>query len=132
LHPTVTAPTDLRNPRPSDREIVSWLRRILSQAFPQVSPEIDLHGLRVPEALAAVEQALQQAESRGASRLRIVCGKGLGSAGGRGVLREAVAGWLEHHGYRGRYRRDVSADGRDGALWVDVAPGTDDGAGQSP
>jgi len=99
---------------------MTWLRRLLAQAFPQSTPEIDLHGLRVPEALAAVERALRHAEGNGASKIRIVCGKGLGSVGGKGVLREAVAGWLEHHGYQGRYRRDVSADGRDGALWVEL------------
>jgi len=80
--------------------------------------------VRVPEALAAVEQALQRAERLGAGQLRIICGKGLGSRGGRGVLREAVAGWLDRHGYRDRYRRDLDRDGRGGALWVDLA-GTD-------
>ena len=106
---------------------MTWLRRLLAQAFPQSTPEIDLHGLRVPEALAVVERALRHAEGRGARRIRIVSGKGLGSAGGKGVLREAVAGWLEHHGYSGRYRRDVSADGRDGALWVELDPRDSDG-----
>jgi DNA-nicking Smr family endonuclease len=99
---------------------MSWFRRLLGAAFPEAGPEVDLHGLRVPEALAAVEQALGRAETRGALRLRIVCGKGRGSPGGVGVLREAVAGWLDAHGYAGRYQRQVDRDGRDGAIWVDL------------
>lgn len=81
---------------------------------------MDLHGLRVPEALEVVGRALQQGEASGASRLRIVCGKGKGTPGGVGVLREAVAGWLDAHGYSGRYRRQVDRDGRDGAIWVEL------------
>lgn len=95
-----------------------WWRRLVGAAFPGTAPEIDLHGLRVPEALATVAQALEQARREGATHLRIVCGKGRGSPGGVGVLREAVAGWLDAHGYAQRYRRDVDRDGRDGAIRV--------------
>ncbi len=97
---------------------MNWLRRLLGAAWPDAVPELDLHGLRVPEALEAVRRALLDAEREGDHELRIVCGKGRGSPGGRGVLREAVAGWLEAHGYRGRYRREMDRDGRDGALRV--------------
>lgn len=102
---------------------MKWLRRLFTAAWPDTAPEIDLHGLRVPEALAAVRNALAAARRAGAPRLRIVCGKGRGSPGGKGVLREAVAGWLEANGYSGRYRREVDRDGRDGALSVDVGGG---------
>ena len=101
---------------------MKWLRMLSRAAFPNRSPEIDLHGLRVYEALSAVEQALHEAEKAGDNRIRIVCGKGKGSPGGRGVLREAVAGWLEEHGYAGRYRRDMDRDGRDGAIYVHLRP----------
>ncbi len=99
---------------------MGWFRRLLRLAFPDACPEVDLHGLRVPEALGALQQALRSAEGRGERRLRVVCGKGRGSPDGIGVLRSAVAGWLEQHGYAGRYRREVDRDGRDGALWVDL------------
>ncbi|MEW6487901.1 MAG: Smr/MutS family protein [Thermodesulfobacteriota bacterium] len=102
---------------------MTWLRRLLSAAWPDRAPEIDLHGLRVPRALDAVRTALAAAQRAGAPRLRIVCGKGRGSPGGKGVLREAVAGWLEANGYAGRYRREVDRDGRDGALSVDLRGG---------
>ncbi len=95
-----------------------WLRTILRTAIPETAPEVDLHGTRVPEAISAVEGALRRAEAQGVGEIRIVCGKGLGSRGGVGVLREAVAGWLDAHGYAGRYRRQLARDGRDGAILV--------------
>jgi DNA-nicking Smr family endonuclease len=103
---------------------VTWLRRLLSIAFPDSAPELDLHGMKVPEALAAVDRALAEVASQGGNGLRIVCGKGQGSPGGVGVLRSAVAGWLDAHGYQGRYRREVDRDGRDGVLWVELPPGS--------
>jgi DNA-nicking Smr family endonuclease len=96
------------------------IRKLLRAAFPETVPQLDLHGLRVPEALDLVAVTLTRARQEGVERLRIVCGKGKNSPGGVGVLREAVAGWLEESGYAQRYRRDVDADGRDGALWVDL------------
>ncbi|MDW7709769.1 MAG: Smr/MutS family protein [Deferrisomatales bacterium] len=97
---------------------MTWLRRLLRAAWPDAVPEVDLHGLRVPEALAAVRASLDAAERAGVARLRIVCGKGKGSRGGEGVLRVAVAGWLEANGYEGSFRREMDRDGRDGALVV--------------
>lgn len=107
---------------PREGPDLAWFRRLLRLAFPDTCPEVDLHGLRVPEALEALQGALRSAEGRRERRLRVVCGKGRGSPGGIGILRSAVAGWLEQHGYAGRYRREVDRDGRDGALWVDLTP----------
>ncbi|GAB4265211.1 MAG: hypothetical protein Kow0092_17380 [Deferrisomatales bacterium] len=109
-----------------------WLRRLLRAAFPEAGAEVDLHGLRVPEALAEVERALAEAKARGAARVRVVCGKGRGSPAGIGVLRTAVAGWLDAHGYGGRYRRQVDRDGKDGAIWVDLEAGPPTGRGEAP
>ena len=95
---------------------MSWLRRILGAAFPASCPQLDLHGLRVPQALAELEQFLARAEAQGVREVRVVCGKGRHSRGGEGVLRNAVPGWLDAHGYAGCYRREVDRDGRDGAL----------------
>ena len=101
---------------------MKWLRALSRRAFPEAAPEVDLHGLRVREALNALEAAIREAQARGERRLRIVCGKGLGSPGGVGVLREAVAGWLDARGYGGCYRRRVEPDGRDGSIWVELRP----------
>ncbi len=99
------------------------LRRLLQSAFPDAAAEVDLHGLRVPEALTRVEESIETAKTQGITRLRIVCGKGRGSPGGVGVLREAVAGWLDAHGHAGKHRRDVDRDGRDGAIYLDLGGG---------
>ena len=97
---------------------MTWLRNLLRAAFPGHHPELDLHGLRVPEALAEVQRFVARAEAQGVSEVRVVCGKGRHSPEGVGVLRTAVVGWLDTHGYRGRYRRDMDRDGLDGALYV--------------
>lgn len=99
---------------------MSGLGDLLRAAFPEAVVEVDLHGLGVPEALAAVERALNEVAGSGGGRIRLVCGKGRHSPGGRGVLREAVAGWLEARGFAGRYRRVLDADGLDGSLLVEV------------
>jgi DNA-nicking Smr family endonuclease len=99
---------------------VSWVRRVLRAAFPAGCPQLDLHGASVPEALESVARFLARAEQQGVDEVRIVCGKGRHSPGGVGVLRHAVPGWLDAHGYAGRYRREVDRDGRDGALRVEL------------
>ena len=81
--------------------------------------EIDLHGLRVPEALEVVRQTVTKLEERG-GKVRIICGKGRGSPGGIGVLREAVGGWLTAHGYGQCFQRVVDSDGRDGSLLLEL------------
>jgi DNA-nicking Smr family endonuclease len=78
----------------------------------------DLHGLNRHEAHEEVSRFL--AESLGADKrcIRIVHGRGYGSPGREGILRQLVKGWLAH-------RKDVLAfchapanDGGEGALWV--------------
>ena len=66
-----------------------WLTKLLHTAFPDKTMQIDLHGMRVPQALETVRQTVSELEKRG-GRVRIICGKGLGSPGGVGVLREVV------------------------------------------
>jgi DNA-nicking Smr family endonuclease len=99
---------------------VTWFRSLLRWAFSSASSEVDLHGLRVTDALTVVEAALREAEAQKLGTLRIVCGKGRGSKGGLGVLRAAVPGWLDANGYSGSYRRQVDRDGRDGAILVEI------------
>lgn len=100
-------------------EIRSTLREALG-----ILPTLDLHGLGVKEALAETERFLREAQSQGISSLRIVYGKGHGSPGGRGVLREVVPSWLEGRGrvLIRRYERRLDATGADGAVIVWVRP----------
>jgi DNA-nicking Smr family endonuclease len=95
------------------------LRQALRNLF-GIVPTLDLHGLGVREALAETERFLRAARARGVTVVRIVYGKGHGSPGGRGVLREVVPRWLEHDGGAlvAHYRRLPDASGADGAVEV--------------
>jgi len=74
----------------------------------------------VQEALAETERFLRQAQSVNEPVVRIVYGKGRGSPGGRGVLREVVPRWLDGDGAAlvVRYQRVPDASGADGAVKV--------------
>lgn len=95
------------------------LRQALRDLF-GIAPTLDLHGLGVREALGETERFLRAAQARGVPVVRIVYGKGHGSPGGRGVLREVVPRWLERDGgvLVACYRRLPDAGGGDGAVEV--------------
>ena len=59
-----------------------------------VQGELDLHGLTREEARAALTRFLAARLQRGQRCLRIVHGKGLGSPGGVGLLKQLSKGWL--------------------------------------
>ncbi len=78
----------------------------------------DLHGLNRHEAHDEVTRLLAESHSAGKRCIRIVHGRGYGSPGREGILRQLVKGWLAR-------RKDVLAfchappcDGGEGALWV--------------
>ena len=83
-----------------------------------IVPTLDLHGLGVKQALAETERFLAEMSARGEQRVRIVYGKGRGSPGGIGVLRQVVPAWLEGSGRRWveRFERQLDASGADGGL----------------
>lgn len=85
-----------------------------------IHPTLDLHGLGVREALAATEAFLRQAQEENVNPVRIVYGKGRGSPGGRGVLREVIPRWLDEGGAGmvERYERRPDHSGADGAVVV--------------
>ena len=101
------------------RFIQSILREFLG-----ITPTLDLHGLGVREALEETERFLRHAQALGEHVVRIVYGKGHGSPGGRGVLREVVPRWLEREGVAlvSRYERVPDASGADGAVKVWLQP----------
>ena len=96
-----------------------WIREILG-----IIPTLDLHGYGVREALAETERFLRHAQTVGDQVVRIVYGKGHGSPGGRGVLREVIPRWLEHDGaaFVERYERLPDSSGADGNVKVWVRP----------
>ncbi|GLC34753.1 hypothetical protein PLESTB_001159700 [Pleodorina starrii] len=62
--------------------------------------QIDLHGLRVKEAVATVERALSRGRAAGQARLVLVVGRGLHSAGGVAKLRPAIEQLVRRHNVR--------------------------------
>ena len=65
-------------------------------------PEIDLHGLRVPEAIARLSEALNRRLRAGDGRpLRVI--HGYGSSGRGGDLRDAVREYLDRNSQRVDY-----------------------------
>ena len=83
-----------------------------------IQNHIDLHGLNRHEAHDAVSRFLAESQLADKRCLRIVHGRGYGSPGREGILRQFVKSWLSR-------RKDVLAfchapsfDGGEGALWV--------------
>jgi DNA-nicking Smr family endonuclease len=99
-----------------------WLQHVrgLVRQFLGLTPTLDLHGLGVRDALAETEQFVRAAHAAGELVVRIVYGKGHGSPGGRGVLRDVVPRWLDREGaeWVERYQRLPDATGADGAVQV--------------
>src|SRR5262245_12697820 len=95
------------------------IRKLLREAL-GIMPTLDLHGLGVQDALQATEDFLRDAQEARLGSVRIVYGKGRGSQGGRGVLREVIPRWLDTGGrvYVRRYERRPDASGLDGGMIV--------------
>lgn len=87
-------------------------------------PELDLHGLKLKEALAMTRDFLEVSRERGFMTVSIVYGKGKGSPGGEGVLRVMVPRALEEEWMDlvASFRRRVEPDGRDGGMEVTLRP----------
>ena len=83
--------------------------------LPSMSPEIDLRGLTVDEALMLIDQRLDEAARAGVRELRIIHGKGTGT------LRRAVRA----HALEARARAGAcccgTAAGGDGVTVVELA-----------
>jgi len=109
---------------------IAHIRAKLRDTF-GILPTLDLHGLGVKDALRETESFIREAHEVGAGSVRIVYGKGRGSAGGRGVLREVIPRWLDTEGraYVRRYERRLDQSGVDGSVvvWIrDPEPDEDD------
>ncbi len=99
------------------------IRGLLREAL-GILPTLDLHGLGVRDAVAETERFLRGAQAQRINSLRIVYGKGRGSPGGRGVLREVIPRWLDNEGRElvRRYERRLDASGADGGVIIWVRP----------
>ena len=102
---------------------LAHLRHTLRTFF-GIVPTLDLHGYGVRDALALAEHFVRDAAAGGETVVRIVYGKGHGSPGGRGVLRDVIPHWLDHDGaaWVHRYERLPDASGADGSVKVWLRP----------
>lgn len=77
-------------------------------------------------ALDETRDFLEQAFERGEPEVRIIYGKGRGSPGGVGVLRQAVPAWIEQNAteWVDHYERQLDASGNDGSMRVYLKAGT--------
>lgn len=100
-------------------DVITRLRRGLWA----VQGQIDLHGLRVPEARQALALYLQNASRAGLRCVRVVHGKGHGSPGRVPVLRSKVHAWLVQKTEVMAFVQARPLDGGAGALLVLLKPG---------
>ena len=82
---------------------------------------IDLHGMIQPAAHQALTDFILQSVRKGLRSVLVVHGRGLGSPGGRSVLKNAASNWLSHGAIGGHVLAFVTArphDGGAGAMYV--------------
>ena len=70
------------------------LRRLRRGAW-RVQAQLDLHGLGVDDARAALAEFVHLAAQEGLRCVRVIHGKGIGSTGGRSPLKTLAARWLQ-------------------------------------
>jgi len=94
------------------------LKKLWQFSAPDVKPTLDLHGLSVKEALRETEEFVAASYRAGFPVVRIVYGKGLGSPGGKGILRQIIPRWCEKEGqaWVKEFQREVDLRGGDGSL----------------
>jgi DNA-nicking Smr family endonuclease len=100
-----------------DPRLVSRLRR---GEF-AVQDHIDLHGMIQPDAKHALRQFVIKAVGKGLRTVLVVHGRGLGSPGGRPVLKHAAAQWLSHGEIGAHVHAFATArpqDGGAGAMYI--------------
>ena len=83
-----------------------------------IQKHVDLHGMNRHEAHAAVSAFLAEALTEGKRCLRIVHGRGHGSPGRTGILRQLVKAWLTRSKDVLAFCHAPPRDGGEGALWV--------------
>jgi DNA-nicking Smr family endonuclease len=86
-----------------------------------VEAYLDLHGKTQPDSRQALNEFIQESVRKGRRTVLVVPGRGLGSPGGRPVLKHATVQWLSHGTLSGYVLGFVTArptDGGAGALYV--------------
>jgi DNA-nicking Smr family endonuclease len=100
------------------------VRKLRKRHWP-VQDELDLHGMNRDAARDQVGDFLRRSVRRGVRCVRIIHGKGYGSAGGAPVLRGMVHSWLVQKDEVVAFCVAGRADGGHGALVVLLKPALD-------
>jgi DNA-nicking Smr family endonuclease len=79
---------------------------------------IDLHGFNRREAHEEVTRFLAESVRQCRRCVRIVHGRGNGSPGREGILRQLVKSWLSRNGNVLAFCHPPPSDGGEGALWI--------------
>jgi DNA-nicking Smr family endonuclease len=87
-----------------------------------IQDEVDLHGARRDEAREMVAEFLRTSIKRGLRCVRVIHGKGLGSAGGQPILKARVRSWLMQKDEVLAFCQAQAKDGGSGALIVLLRP----------
>ena len=86
-----------------------------------VQDHLDLHGMIQPDAKQALQQFVIKSVGKGMRTVLVVHGRGLGSPGGRPILKHAAAQWLSHGEIGAHVHAFATAkpqDGGAGAMYV--------------
>jgi DNA-nicking Smr family endonuclease len=75
-------------------------RRRLSRGISGVDASIDLHGMVQERAFHTLLGFLRRSQAQGARLVLVITGKGRQAEDGRGILRQAVPGWLARPDFR--------------------------------
>lgn len=124
--PTAPALSDAYSPFSDNEAEFAWLApgmgpevlRQLRRAYWPVGAHLDLHGLNSDEARLALISFIDASQTHGTRCVRIVHGKGYGSADGQSVLKARVAQWLTQLGAISAFASAPTAHGGRGALLV--------------
>ncbi len=95
----------------------SVLRKLRRGQY-SVRRELDLHGMFVAEARAAVNEFLRECRKRNLSCVRIIHGKGYGSHQKQPVLKIKLNHWLRQHDHVLAFCSARSMDGGTGAVYA--------------
>ena len=124
--PAAPALSDAFSPFAENESELTWLApgmggevlRKLKRAYWPVGAHLDLHGLNSDEARQALTHFIETSQTHGTRCVRIVHGKGYGSADGQSVLKSRVAQWLTQIPSIGAFASAPTAHGGRGALLV--------------
>lgn len=124
--PPAPALSDAFSPFSKDESDVSWLSpgigpevlRQLRRAFWPIGAHLDLHGMDSDQARLALTNFIDASLAHGTRCVRIVHGKGYGSADGQSVLKARVAQWLTQMPSISAFASAPPAHGGRGALLV--------------